>query len=58
MQSKPHKKNTKQTYQKPRLRTIELNADEVLAIGCKTDAPLSGPVAPTCTATPCVDFGS
>jgi hypothetical protein len=27
---------TKQPYEKPRLRTIELTAEEVLAIGCKS----------------------
>ncbi len=28
--------NKKQPYDKPRLREIELTADEVLAAGCKT----------------------
>jgi hypothetical protein len=38
MQGKENKKNRK-TYAKPRLRKIELKADEVLAVGCKTGAP-------------------
>ena len=29
--------NEKQTYEKPSLRTIELAAEEILAIGCKTN---------------------
>jgi len=35
MQSKQAKEETKQAYEKPRLRTIELAAEEVLGIGCK-----------------------
>jgi hypothetical protein len=30
------KEKSKQAYEKPRLRTIELSAEEVMAIGCKT----------------------
>ena len=36
MQHNKEKDNTKQTYEKPRLRTIELTAEETLAVGCKT----------------------
>jgi len=47
----------KQKYEKPRLRTIELAAEEVLAIGCKTapGAPAvgGGGVSPTCTDGQC-----
>jgi hypothetical protein len=46
----------KQTYEKPRLRTIELAAEEVLAVGCKVDvgAPATGgPVGATCTDGQC-----
>ncbi len=32
----------KKPYQKPRLRTIELVADEVLAVGCKVQNGTSG----------------
>ena len=35
MQSKQDKEKTKMPYEKPRLRTIELAAEEVLAVGCK-----------------------
>ena len=40
MKSEQKKKKTRKPYEKPRLRTIELAADEVLATGCKT---LAGP---------------
>lgn len=49
---------TKQPYEKPRIRTIELVAEEVLAIGCK----LAGVAAPgfpaSCTAGFCSENGS
>jgi hypothetical protein len=34
----PHdkKEEEKRTYEKPKLRTIELAAEEVLTVGCKT----------------------
>lgn len=31
------KGNLKKKYEKPRLRTIELAAEEVMALGCKTN---------------------
>jgi hypothetical protein len=40
----------KEPYEKPKLTVIELRAEEVLASGCKTAAPLSGPVPPACLA--------
>jgi len=43
--------NEKQTYEKPRLRTIELAAEEILAIGCKA---LSSGTAPGSTTPPCM----
>jgi hypothetical protein len=47
----------KRVYEKPRLRTIELAAEEVLAVGCKL---LSAPGfdEATCIARPCSDAGS
>ena len=36
MKSEEKKKKSRQPYEKPRLRTIELAAEEVLATGCKT----------------------
>ena len=52
------KKNKKEKYEKPRLRVIELKADEVLAAGCKLSGGGGGPLPPTCTGTSCVDAGS
>ena len=53
------KKDGKQLYEKPRLRVIELAADEVLVIGCKT---FSGggaqPPAVPCNASNCSTLGS
>lgn len=46
----------KQIYEKPRLRTIELAAAEVLAVGCKVapGAPATGgPGGATCTDGQC-----
>lgn len=53
------KKDTKRLYEKPRLRTIELAADEVLSAGCKT-ASTGGmnPLMDPCLATSCFDLGS
>jgi hypothetical protein len=39
--------NKIQAYEKPRLRVIELTAEEVLAVGCKT-AHGGAPLGPTC----------
>ena len=36
------KKPGKKPYQKPKLRTIELVADEVLAVGCKVQSGTTG----------------
>jgi len=43
----------KQPYEKPRLRVIELVAEEVLGVGCKT-AGGGGPIVPPCVASGCV----
>jgi hypothetical protein len=50
----------KREYDKPRLRTIELSADEVLAIGCKTaSSPGPEPGGATCAiGTSCAGPGS
>jgi hypothetical protein len=48
---------TKKPYEKPRLRIIELAAEEVLAVGCKT-AGTGAFGLPTCRARPCVNTGS
>lgn len=51
------KANTKHQYQKPRLRTIELRADEVLAVGCKNVNGTNVGDKP-CYANDCVQDGS
>ena len=50
----------KRAYQKPRLRTIRLLAEEVLAVGCKTpNAPGSIPgTAISCLGVVCAMPGS
>ena len=57
---KQHKeKPLKQPYSKPRLRTIDLAAEEVMAIGCKqspVDEPFSG--STTCLDGICSSLGS
>jgi len=48
----------KKKYTKPRLRIIELVADEVLAIGCKM-AQANGPIGKhNCMASQCFHMGS
>ena len=37
MKSEETRKKLRQPYEKPRLRTIELAAEEVLATGCKIE---------------------
>jgi hypothetical protein len=52
-------KISKQQYEKPRLRVIELSADEVLAIGCKTGSSGFSPLKPPpCAAHQCAKNGS
>jgi len=60
MEQKRDKEKTKRAYQKPRLRTIRLLAEEVLAVGCKTlAAPGSIPGIPiACTGVICAMPGS
>jgi len=51
----------KKPYQKPRLRTIELVADEVLAVGCKVQNGTSGvgnPKSSCAFPTTCFNEGS
>jgi hypothetical protein len=49
----------KKTYQPPEIKVIELAAEEVLAVGCKTEETSGedgGP--PTCTLGTCFTSGS
>ncbi len=45
-------------YQKPGFRTIDLAAEEVLAVGCKLDGGPGGPIGASCTAASCFSAGS
>lgn len=47
---------SKQVYEKPRLRVIELVAEEVMGVGCKTLASV-GPIT-LCNALNCFNTGS
>ena len=58
MESKKDNKETKRAYEKPQLRTIELVAEEVLAVGCKLSNGGFNFGAPQCTMNNCVGAGS
>jgi len=51
-------KDKKRPYEKPRLRTIELAAEEVLAAGCKTVGGGFAPLASPCLMNSCAGLGS
>ena len=58
MKPAKERKSDKAPYEKPRLRTIELVAEEVLGVGCKLPGG-PGPLAGTCTTGPkCVTPGT
>ena len=42
----------KRTYEKPNLRTIDLVAEEVLALGCKQPSGSLGPIGTSCVSSP------
>jgi len=50
--------NKKKEYEKPKLRTIELAAEEVLAAGCKLVSGGFAPMAVPCMANGCSGIGS
>ncbi len=52
------KPEAKLPYEKPRFRTIDLAAEEVLAVGCKLDGGPGGPIGASCTASSCFSAGS
>ena len=54
----PTPSKPKRAYQKPRLRTIKLAADEVLAKGCKMATPSAGFLNTGCLAGGCFNNGS
>ncbi len=45
-------------YEKPCFHTIDLAAEEVLAVGCKLDGGPGGPIGASCTASSCFSAGS
>lgn len=49
---------TKQPYEKPRLRVIELSTEEVLAVGCKHPAAAAPGSSTSCMARQCAKNGS
>ena len=49
---------SRRTYEKPRLRRIKLNADEVMAKGCKMATPSAGQQNTGCLAGGCNQNGS
>ncbi len=59
MIKKDQERSRLQSYEKPKLRTIELAAEEVLGIGCKTEDVI-GPevITELCIETQCAAEGS
>ena len=53
------KKTKKEKYEKPELKSIQLHAEEVLVVGCKTIGG-GGPLQASCVggAVPCIGAGS
>jgi hypothetical protein len=49
---------TKKPYEKPRLHSISLKADEVLAKGCKTKTKTPPPTGLNCAAGGCFNVGT
>ncbi|MBW1743971.1 MAG: hypothetical protein JRJ47_11200 [Deltaproteobacteria bacterium] len=58
MTSEQDKEKTKLPYERPRLRIIELAAEEVLATGCKTAGASTGVGVTPCTLGSCAGEGS
>lgn len=53
------KPTNKRVYEKPNLRIIELETDQVLILGCKLAAGGQAPLAPAnCVDTGCAEAGS
>jgi hypothetical protein len=51
-------KRAKEPYTKPRLRVINIEADQVLGVGCKLDSGGSAFGASPCPANFCAEAGS
>jgi hypothetical protein len=54
MQNKKNATEKKQAYEKPKLRTIELLAEEVMGVGCKIAPGAPGQAVSTCTTGVCL----
>lgn len=52
------KKRTNEPYEKPVLRKIDLIAEEVLAVGCKSQVSGSAPRGTPCMVSNCSKRGS
>jgi hypothetical protein len=52
------KSESKQTYEKPNLRIIEMSSEEVLAVGCKLAGGGFDVGATPCIANFCTEAGS
>ena len=52
------KGNSKRPYEKPRLRSISLVAEEVLGVGCKFVDHGTAPLATPCDYANCAQAGS
>ena len=53
-------KNEKKMYQKPKIEVIDLAAEEVMAVGCKSAVSkgTGAPAAPNCILAHCAANGS
>ncbi len=59
MKAEGKKGTRKRAYEKPKLRTIELVVEEVLALGCKLPSGSLGPIGTSCVSQPkCYKLGS
>lgn len=59
METDKKEKDEKQAYERPALRIIELSAEEVLAVGCKTGSSgFASGHPPPCMAHNCAGVGS
>lgn len=59
MKDEGKKGTRKRVYEAPKLRTIELAVEEVLALGCKLSQGGLGPTGDSCVAQPkCYKLGS
>ncbi len=58
MKSKERADRPKRPYSEPRLRVIELAAEEILGVGCKISDGGKAPMGFTCTANGCAEAAS